>query len=65
MAGKESLLVGEVLMDHAMEFRVYPVCQRYLKLCMHFNHLKSLFHIQGPSLRCHGCWIEVVSVHSI
>lgn len=33
MAGKEILLVAEVLVGYAVEFRVYPVCQRFLKLC--------------------------------
>lgn len=39
MSGRE--ILGEVLVGHTIEFAVYGVCQRFMKLCMYYNHLKS------------------------
>ena len=51
MTGKKILLVGEVLVHHVIEFAVYCVRQRFLKLCMYYNHPKSLLNIQRAQAR--------------
>lgn len=46
MAGREIVLVGEVLVGHAMEFRVKFVYQRFLNISKRYNDLKNLLNIQ-------------------
>lgn len=55
MSGRE--ILGEVLVGRAVEFTVYGVgvCQRFMKLCMYYNHLKSWLNIQSPRPGSHGC----------
>ena len=53
MSGKE--ILGEVLVGLAIEFAVYGVCQRFIKLCMYYSPSKSWLNIQRPWPGSHGC----------